>query len=679
VIEQRDTRAPDATAPAGFRLGFRADIEGLRAIAILLVVAAHAGVPWLAGGYVGVDVFFVLSGYLITGLLVQEVQRRGRVRLGEFYARRLRRLLPALLTMIVGVGCVAALLIAPFEQLQQAESARAATLWLSNMWFALLKLEYFGAEVTTNLFLHTWSLGVEEQFYLVWPLLVMFMFGAWHWQGAKRDLRRLRLGMVATVLLCLPLSVFLTYAQASWGFYLMPSRAWQFALGALALLSTSTADASATPIRVPNASPQASRLLGLCGWVGIAFILAPAFLLDASARYPGVWATVPSLGAALVLLSGSVPSGSMLRRLQCSPPMQGVGKVSYAWYLWHWPVLLFGGVVLGSGRPVVQFALVGLSLLIAIASHALIEKPVRGSEFLVRRPLIAIGGSLALMAATIALAGLWQDKAMAWSQSPAQKRFVEVRSDLPVLYAMGCDEWFRSARVVSCGFGAENAANTVVIMGDSVMLQWFPAIAAIYDKPDWRLIVITKSSCPMVDESYVNGRIGREFLECEVWRRDALRTLASFKPDIVFLGSGLSYPFDEEQWVSGTRRVLDAIAPATGKVYLIRATHSLPFDGPGCLSGRAWRAPLPSASSECSAPAGSVRETNVYTWLGRAQAAYANVELLDLNALVCMDGRCNAERGGRIIYRDGTHLSAAFVATLADAIAGIMTNTGNGS
>lgn len=679
MIEIRETRAPGGAERAGFRLGFRADIEGLRAVAILLVVAAHAGVPWLAGGYVGVDVFFVLSGYLITGLLVQEVQRRGQVRLAEFYARRLRRLLPALLTMIIGVGCAAAVLIAPFEQIQQAESAKLAALWLSNMWFALLKLEYFGAEVTTNLFLHTWSLGVEEQFYLVWPLLVMFMFGVWRWQGAKRDIRRLRAGMVVTVLLCLPLSVFLSYTQAPWGFYLMPSRAWQFALGALALLWTSTPDAPGTPISTPNASPNLRKLLGVGGWAGFACILAPAFLLDATARYPGVWATVPSLGAALVLLSGSVPSSSILRRLQCSVPMQGIGRISYAWYLWHWPVLLLGSVVLGSGRPVLQFALVGLSLLVAIASYVLIEKPVRRNEFFVRRPLTAVGGSLVLMAVTVVLSGLWQDQARSWSESPAQKRFVDVRASRPVLYAMGCDEWFRSARVVSCGFGAQDAVNTVVIMGDSVMLQWFPAIAAIYDKPDWRLIVITKSSCPMVDETYVYGRIGREYLECDVWRRDALATLASFRPDIVFLGSGLSYPFDEEQWVSGTRRVLDAVAPSAGTVYLIRATHTLPFDGPGCLSGREWRAPFPSAASECSAPAGSVAETNIYAWLGRAKAAYANVELLDLNALVCPDGRCDAERGSTIIYRDGTHLSATFVATLADAVAGIMVNAGRGS
>jgi peptidoglycan/LPS O-acetylase OafA/YrhL len=150
-----------------YRLGYRGDIEGLRAIAILLVVGAHAGVPWLRGGFVGVDVFFVLSGFLITGLLVQEITRTGRLGFADFYIRRLRRLLPALMVMLIGTSLLASLLLAPIGQLSQASAGATAAVWMSNIHFALGRLDYFSPGTETNMYLHTWSLGVEEQFYLI--------------------------------------------------------------------------------------------------------------------------------------------------------------------------------------------------------------------------------------------------------------------------------------------------------------------------------------------------------------------------------------------------------------------------------------------------------------------------------------------------------------------------------
>ncbi len=159
-----------------FRPGYRTDIEGLRAVAIILVVGHHAGVPWLTGGYVGVDVFFVISGYLITGLLLQEIASNGRVGLLDFYSRRLRRLLPALLFMVACTMFASAILLAPLEQAPQAQTARAASVWISNFFFAFSDFDYFAPDADTDLFLHTWSLGVEEQFYLTWPLLLMRLF-----------------------------------------------------------------------------------------------------------------------------------------------------------------------------------------------------------------------------------------------------------------------------------------------------------------------------------------------------------------------------------------------------------------------------------------------------------------------------------------------------------------------
>ena len=215
-----------------YRLGYRADLEGLRAMAILLVVAAHAGIPGLAGGFIGVDVFFVLSGFLITGLLTQEVATTGHIRFIDFYVRRLRRLLPALLVMVLAVVALTFLLLSPQEQRDQLPAAAMSTVWASNIHFALARLDYFSPGTETNLFLHTWSLAVEEQFYLVWPALLAWLLGRNNTQGAVR----LKTGMWSVLVASLVACVLLTRTEPLLAFYMMPLRAWQFAAGALVCL-----------------------------------------------------------------------------------------------------------------------------------------------------------------------------------------------------------------------------------------------------------------------------------------------------------------------------------------------------------------------------------------------------------------------------------------------------------
>src|SRR2546421_330933 len=208
---------------------FRPDIEGLRAVAILLVVAAHAKVGGRAGGFIGVDVFFVLSGYLITGLLMQELAQHGSIDFAAFYARRLRRLLPSLIVVLVSTCLLAQQLLPAGEQAQQAMAAATAALWLSNFYFSFSTLEYFGPAAETNLFLHTWSLGVEEQFYLLWPALVLVLAGG---AGKRRLWTVMPIVAAAGLLGCIAW----TATQPMLAFYMMPARMWQFALGAVVFL-----------------------------------------------------------------------------------------------------------------------------------------------------------------------------------------------------------------------------------------------------------------------------------------------------------------------------------------------------------------------------------------------------------------------------------------------------------
>ena len=651
-----------------FRLGYRGDIEGLRAVAILLVVAAHAGVPWLAGGFVGVDVFFVLSGYLITGLLLQELRETGGLRLRKFYTRRFKRLLPALLFMLLCTSLLVMTLLAPFEQLDLIPAARAASVWVSNMYFAFTDFDYFAPAADENLFLHTWSLGVEEQFYLVWPVFLMLLLGAWRWQGAVQNLRRLRLGMIAALGLCLLLSIFLTYKVPSWGFYLMPSRAWQFALGAMALLWSTGNGRNVSNISNLRVSRKTSRILDMGGWAGIAFILGSALLLDHKTAYPGGWALLPSMGAMLVLLSGATENVSSVSRVLALPPMQWTGRISYSWYLWHWPILVLGGTLFVNGPVADIRLLVALSLGLAVFSYWAVESPIRRNKKLSVQTGLALAASLMLMSAAMVFSSAWQYTAVAWSDSPEQRLYDEVRVNLPVIYPMGCDQWYFSPQVRICTFGDKDAAQTAVLMGDSIMGQWFPALAAAYNKPGWRLLVLTKSSCAMVDAPWFYKRIGKEYTVCSRWRDDALAALASIKPDVVFMGGSPTYDFSKSQWISGTQRILDKISPVAKDVFIIRATHRLQFDGPGCLARRDWQPAFLSIPGECSSVAGSQRETDVFAWLQAAAKAFDNVTVIDLNSMVCPGGRCYAELNGEVVFRDTQHLSSQFSESLSEAL-----------
>ena len=649
-----------------YRLGYRGDIEGLRALAILLVVAAHAGCVWLSGGFVGVDVFFVLSGYLITGLLLQEIDETGGVRFLAFYARRLQRLLPALMLMVALVAVAATVLLPPTEQPFQATGAASASVWLSNMHFAFARLSYFGPGAESNLFLHTWSLGVEEQFYLIWPALLVVVLGAWRGKQAAVDSKRLKIAMLVVLAISLVACILLTGMAPQLAFYLMPTRAWQFALGALVFLYARRPAAVVDDalVQTPRSS-AAVRIAHATGWLGLGTILVASLWFGPNMPYPGVRAVLPSIGAAAILLAGSwLPTAGVARILSVRP-MQALGRVSYSWYLWHWPVLLLGAQWLGSDTPLDRGALVLLSLALAVLSYRLVEAPIRRNPRLVARPGIMALGAVALMVLVNAGCIRWYNAVSHWINQPQQQRYQAAQFDYPVIYKMGCDEWYRSAQVRICGFGPAKAAHTVVLMGDSVGAQWFPAVALAFDKPGWRLLVITKSACPMVDEPMFYPRIGQEYTVCTEWREDALKAVAALKPDVLILGSTSTYGFTRTQWLDGTSNVLNAVAADVGHIDLVRATPDLPFNGPACLAQQSWLRGTLAMHHACEAPASSPQNTNVYRWLGEVARRYRNVNTIDMNGWVCPGGECKAQRDGMIVFRDNQHLTASFVQSLS--------------
>ena len=263
----------------------------------------------------------------------------------------------------------------------------------------------------------------------------------------------------------------------------------------------------------------------------------------------------------------------------------------------------------------------------------------------------------------------WVDHGIRQMQLPSEARYEIASWDAPAIYNMGCDDWYHSARVNVCTFGNKQGDHTAVLLGDSVGAQWFPAIRKVFHRPGWRMMVITKSACPMVDKPIYYPRIKRMYENCSIWRKRALKKIKSTKPDVVILGSTYTYAYTRAQWISGTREVLARISPFAKHVYVLRSTPVLPFNGPNCLADRGWLHKFLEGSRNCVAPAYNRKSNQVYRWQERAARHFDNVSLVDMTGRICPDAHCHAELNGLIVFRDNQHLTATFVKSLNGSLA----------
>jgi peptidoglycan/LPS O-acetylase OafA/YrhL len=639
-------------------LAHRPDIQALRAIAVGLVIAAHARVPWISGGFVGVDVFFVISGYLITGLIFRELEVTGHFDASAFYARRLKRLLPALLLVLIASGILGSIVTLPEQQLTDAAAAQAAAVWLSNFYFATRSVDYFATTPQGILFLHTWSLAVEEQFYLVWPWLLLFCYGVWKWQGAPRSTVRLWLGLGMTALLSFLLSMYLAVADPAAGFYLMPGRAWQFALGAAVWLSRGRLTSG------HMSWIDSLRGRSLLNGTGLLLIFTAVVGYGENLRYPGAWALLPCLGAALVLFDvpERQPHSMLSRALMEQRQLQFMGDVSYSLYLWHWPALVLGTLVFGTA-PATVCSLVVLCFLLSTASYRFVENPIHRRQF--SRPRHVIVPALVAMALTVAAAGFWERRATAWLEGSELASIQAARFDLPRLYGEKCDTWTASDALTPCTFGASDAGKTVVLFGDSALAQWLPAVEETFlSRPGWKIVVLTKSACPASRVSYFYERIKAPYDVCDRWREKALNWIVEMRPALVIMGSSL-YDFSDDQWLRGTRSVIEQISNTGAAVILVTPPPMPGFDGPSCLGRKiatpAWLPNRPACQSEPE-----LRQTQrLARLLAESATGFPLVGVIDLGDQVCPEGLCRARIGEIIVFRDNQHLTAAFVRSLA--------------
>lgn len=645
------------------KIPFRLDLQGLRAIAIAIVVLAHANVPAFSGGFVGVDVFFVLSGFLITGLLVQERLTKQKIHYGRFLARRLRRLLPALLVMLVVVLWLSLLLLSSYEARMQTGSFLYATTWTSNFYFAFAEFDYFAALQAKDLFLHTWSLGIEEQFYIVWPWVIALSFLV---LGASSNPHLAYKALLAVILLVFAgsLAVSLYWSQTSplLSFYMMPSRGWQFALGAFVFVYArmSQAEQSTGP------AFWRSALVSQCaGITGLLLIIGSALVLHAELTYPGYFAIFPSAGAALLIFAGLELRQSVVNDVLRSKALVWLGDRSYSLYLWHWPVLLLGGAYGLANEMAGVLALVGVSIILAMLSYRFVEKPVWKGRYSQVSPRVVVLTSLLAVTALFQMSQLMIQDSFTGTAVAEKRADDDSRLDAPAVFKAGfdCDSWYWSSDVVPCTSGDDSARNTAVLIGDSIGAQWASFLPEIYQAPDWRIFVLTKSSCAIADVEYYYKPVGGLYDVCTDWRNGSIDYIAGLKPDVVFVGTSARNGFSASQWVGGTQRILERLAAVARHVVVIPGTPALSFDGPSCIKEPyRFTRRLRDSKNFCEEKLKSNVTDQIARHLEKAAIGVPNAHVMNLNDLVCPERRCAARTSdGLAVFRDDQHLTASFV------------------
>ncbi|MET7752457.1 acyltransferase family protein [Micromonospora sp. NPDC005367] len=690
---------------ADHRAGFRGDVEGLRAVAVVLVLAGHAGQQLVPGGFVGVDVFFVISGFLITGLLVSEVNKTGRLSLSGFYARRAKRLLPAAAVVLVATLVLTFAFLPRTRWSATGWDVVSSGLYVMNWRLAEQSVDYLAANRAPSILQHFWSLGVEEQFYLVWPLLLVAAL----WLGRRRHARTGFL-LTALALVAVPSfawSVWLTDDNPARAYFVTTTRMWELALGGFVALLAGHLH------RLPRAAAA------VLAWSGLAAIVASALLLSESSAVPGYLALAPTLGTAAVIAGGLTAGRAGPAVVLAAGPVCAVGAISYSLYLWHWPLLVVAEARFGELTTSAGLAVAAASAVPAVLTYRYVENPIRRSETLAWQPTrslqlgavctgvavvaglafqltvwppaappappslavptVAANGTPAALTSpavagaaalgdspTTSAAGIPVDRVGAFVPNP-----LVAGQDGPDAWKNGCHTDQRSSAVRPCLYGDPNSSFTVALAGDSHAAQWLPALQRVAVSKQWRLKSYTKSSCP-----FINGVVAldsKPYPSCTEWNEKLRGALTGDeRPDLLVVSTSFYVMIRDGAPVSSGAQ--DAFADALGRTWAEMTSAGIPVvvlrdtpyhgkDIAECVSEN------PRKLTRCA----SRRDEVLIGGGGPAHEAAARqndkVHLVDLNNAICPRDRCAPVIGGVLIYRDNNHITATYAATLAPRLA----------
>lgn len=655
---------------------FRYDIQGLRTIAVVLVVVFHSGVG-LPGGFLGVDVFFVISGFVIGRLLFHEHESTGRIALGRFYARRVRRLLPALSAMLVFVAIVSVFGASPIGTLQStiAKVGAGAALYVAN--FAMLifqKNGYFALSETTNPLLHTWTLGVEEQFYLFFPLLLVCLGFVWRRRPTiRRAVVIVGVGLVALVsfvlgaamngTLVLPFVKVPVVGRAA--FYSSPTRAWEFLIGVVAALIEP---------RLMNAAERFPRSFGALGIVGAGAIVWSGLFLDAQTATPGPTTLIPVLGAFSVIVGG-VAGRNATSRMLSTPVAVWIGDRSYGWYLWHWPLIVFARTSFPTAPSGVLLAVAVAALIPTALSYRFIEQPTRkGSRWSGRRVVMLGLGCTAV--ALVFMAGLAAFPDIHSAGQAAVERSLERQGPQP----KGClvvqhDDDPRTE--YHCDWSVPRPRGSIVLVGDSQAGMFADVLAKEATQAGYALNISYRPSCPFADvrrgglDSTVN---------CRAYYKRTMTALEITHPDLVVVaslqdayvrqdGSTMTDPVTGKQahtvaeraeiWRDGLTRTLKSLTHSGMRVAVISTIPQLsPFNISECPAWRLWIEPT-SCNRTLSRKRVEAFRAPGWEATSQAVASVPNTHLVDFIDGLCSSVSCSTLRGDTWLYANSAHLSAA--------------------
>ncbi|SDQ66718.1 SGNH hydrolase domain-containing protein [Quadrisphaera sp. DSM 44207] len=673
----------DGAVPPDRRHGpghFRADVQGLRAVAVILVILYHSGVPRVTGGYVGVDVFFVISGFLITGQLVREMRGTGRIDLLSFYGRRARRLLPpAALVLLTTV--VAFRLWGPMLQIEGvALDALFAAVYALNYRLAVQGVDYQRAAGPESPLQHFWSLAVEEQFYILWPVVLM----ACCWVA-----RRHRTAVITAVLslICAVsfyCSVTTTTQNAPLAYFSLQTRAWELAAGALVALVAGRLSV------IPRS------IAAVMSWSGLAAILWSGLSYSSDTPFPGTAALVPVLGAAAVIAAGGRQGRLSADRVLARRPVLAIGDVSYAWYLWHWPLIVIVPSVYGrtfQWWELAELSVVALAL--AVLTYWIIESPSAHARL--RTPSwlgvgTVLNGAVALTAVLVLVTvpvlvgsgrpavaltldrsdiqgvknAVAEGTSISAAPSNLEPGLAVVKDDQPRSTADGCHAGFLVVHQGDCVYGDADGERTMVLVGDSHAQQWLPALDRQAQAARWRVVSWTKAACPMADVDVHSKELQRTYSECSEWRERTIGRIAELHPDVVVVAQSDAVPGTQVSnldWAEKTVMTVERLRAVDLPVYYLLDTPYPGQDVSDCVAKNLQDVGSCVLPRNLAWPYSGRHETMAET------LSMANVALVEPADWFCTVSDCPAVVGNMLVYRDDSHISTSYSAWLAPMFA----------
>jgi len=589
-------------------------IQGLRAVAAILVTVFHARL--VPGGFIGVDIFYVISGYLITGLILREIEKTGTLDLRSFYQRRIKRLLPTSVFVLFVTAIFAWILFPPITRDALGRDLFAAAAYISNYLFAWWQNDYQNLNATPSPFIHYWSLAVEEQFYIVWPLFILFL--------ARYGKKIVLAGIAITTLLSLLFSIYLTQVAPIWAFYSLPTRAWELGFGALLLFL-----------------PETKKKIRILPWLGFFGIALSSFNFNENTAFPGKNALVPVL--ATVFLMASIKYWPPLfNDLANSRLSQWLGAISYPLYLWHWPALVLPSSAMG--RPLrfyERFLCILLTIVLAHYTSKYIEEPLRHKNFAPR----TIYKGAAITTAASLVAGVlisFTSSSIITTKGEVSYQFDLVQvMEKPDVYGDGCHVNYGETKSGYCTYGDKESSSTIVLYGDSHAAQWFPVLEKMAKERGFKLVSLTKSACPAVDAKRPDQGAFK-MVHCTKWRENSIKRIAEIQP-LAVITSSFQYftPANSsisraQWWNDGQRKLLKGLRGSTNNLIYISDTPRPLRDIPNCLASR--------DSKVCD----STERSKV--------SVIPGFDVINPNPWLC-SSYCPAIVEGTVAYRDASHIS----------------------